>query len=522
MKKFAVKLVLMLLALMMVVSSGLAEVTYPVEGGVTVSIVRPADPDLPTVGITSYNEAAGMMALEKQTGIDIEVIEPADNNAMLVYLASSDLPDIVMMKNPGLYPGGLGKMIEDGIATDLTEDLPVYAPDYWNWINNHPEYKSIVTMDDGGYYYFPSGVYPLGSPYRFWFGMIARQEYLDQLGMEFPQTPDDLYTFLKRCKDELGVETPFMSDVMRWNYIWESNDGTFTAPFGLVGAGLYHVDGVVHYGSYEKEFQGVLDFFRKLYADGLLDTNFTVTDEAIANSAMMSGKSALTLSAASRIANMMKASDDPNFTLVGLPPLKKADGTDAYFVFASNYADNGFCAFIPETTTGERRINALKLMNYLFSDAGHILTNYGVEGENFDIIDGKYILNESMTNNPDKLPLDGLLRTRALMNWPLYYDDEMLAQRYGMPEQGAAFLNWSQNETDTYEVRNQTILPEYSDEYAKLWTDIKTYMAEYRSQYITGAKGTETFETEYLPTMDKLGMPRVIEILQASYDAYNK
>ncbi|MDD6144447.1 MAG: hypothetical protein PUD16_13275 [bacterium] len=523
MKKFAVKMVLMLLVLMMAFGSCLAEaaVEYPVGNGAKVTIVRKADPDLPTVGMTSYNEAPGVAAWAEQTGIEIEVIEPADLNALLVYLASSDLPDIVVMKNVGEYPGGIGKMVEDGVASDLTDDLPLYAPDYWEYINNHPEYLSNARMDDGRFYLIPSTIYPTGSPYRYWFGMVARQEYLDQLGMEFPKTPDDLYTYLKRCKDELGVETPFMSDVSRWNLAWESGDGSFTAPFGVVSTGVYNDNGTVHYGAAEKEFKDVLLFFNKLYADGLLDPNFTVTDEAIANSAMMSGKSALMLTAASRIANMMKASTDPNFSLVGIPPLNKADGTEAYFVFASTYIEGSFCAFIPETTTGERRINALKLLNYYYTDAGHILSNYGVEGETFDIVDGKYVLNDFMVNNPDALPLDGLLRTYALMNWPMYYDDEMLAQRYGLPEQAAAFKNWAANEGDKYQIQNTSILPKYADEYAKLWTDIKTYMAEYRSQFIIGAKAPETFESEYLPTLEKMGMPRVLEILQESFEAFN-
>lgn len=523
MKKLALRLFLILTSLVMVAGGCLAEstVAYPVEGNATVTIVRKADPDLPTVGMTSYNEAPGVKALAEQTGIDIEVIEPVDLNALLVYLVSSELPDIIIMKNTGEYPGGIGKMIEDGVASDLTDDLPLYAPDYWAYINSHPEYLSNARMDDGRYYLIPSTIYPTGSPYRFWFGMVARQEYLDQLGMEYPKTPDDLYTFLKRAKDELGLETPFMSDVMRWNYIWEGNDGTFTAPFGLIGSGLYVDEGVVHYGAAEKEFKDVLSFFAKLYTDGLLDPNFTVTDEAIANSAMMSGKSALMLTAASRIANMMKSNTDEGFTLVGLPPLTKPDGSSAYFAFASNYIEGSFCAFIPETTTGERRINALKLLNYFYTDAGHILSNYGVEGETFDIVDGKYVLNDYMVNNPDGLPLDGLLRACALMNWPMFYDDNMLAQRYGMPEQALAFENWAQNENDKYQIQNTTILPQFADEYAKLWTDIKTYMAEYRSQFIIGAKAADTFESEYLPTLEKMGMPRVLEILQASYEAYN-
>ncbi len=523
MKKNLVRLLLSLLVLSLTVGNAFAsEITYPVEGNPTLTIVRKADVDLLTVGMTSYNEAPGLQAFCEQTGITVDVIEPADNNALLVYLTANELPDIVIMANTGVYPGGVGKMIEDGIASDLTDDLPIYAPDYWEFINAHPEYMSNARMPDGKYYMIPSTIYPVGSPYRFWFGLVARQEYLDELGMDMPRTADDIYTFLKRCKDELNVETPFMSDIMRWNHAFDF-DGSLTSPFGLVSLGNY-VDeaGQVHYGQAEAEFKDFLIWLNKLYAEGLLDPNFTVTDEAVANSAMLSGKSALMLTAASRIANMMQSSTDENFHLVGVPGLAKEDGSNAYYTFASTYIEGSFCAFIPVTTQGEDRINALKFLNYFYTDAGHVLSNYGTEGETYNIIDGSYVLNDFMVNNPDKLPLDGLLRSYALMNWPMYYDDNMLAQRYGMPEQNAAILSWAQADTDLYQIQNATILPEYADEYAKLWTDIKTYVMEYRSQFIIGTKSPDTFESEYLPTLEKMQLPRVLEILQASYEAYNK
>ena len=40
-------------------------------------------------------------------------------------------------------------------------------------------------------------------------------------------------------------------------------------------------------------------------------------------------------------------------------------------------------------------------MDYLYSDAGVLLANYGVEGETFRYVDGKPVLTELVTNNPD-------------------------------------------------------------------------------------------------------------------------
>ena len=478
------------------VSSG--EIVYPLEGNPSITIVRKADPDLPTVGISSYNEADGVATWSEKTGVAIDVIEPADDNALMVYLASGNLADVVIMANRGVYPGDVAGLVADGIATDLTEDLERFAPDYLEFINSSDLYASGAKEPDGHYYSVVSTVYPEGSPYRHWFGLVARQEFLD----------------------ELGVATPFMSDIMRWNHMFDY-DGCLTSPFGLVSTGLYADDGTVHYGAYEETYKDFLIWLNKLYSEGLLDSNFSLTDEPTAHAAILSGDSALMVTAASRVANLMTSTEDSDFTLVGLPSMKKEDGSQAYYSFASTYIEGSFTAFIPETTSPEQREVALKALNWLFTEDGHILTNYGVEGETFEVVDGEYKLTDFVTNNPDGKPLDGMLRAYAMLNWPMYYEENLLEQRYALPAQTQSIQAWAESDSDMYQIQNTSIAPEYVDEYASLWTDIDTYMKEYRSQFIAGAKSPDTFESEYIPTLQQMGMDRVMEILQDSYEMYN-
>lgn len=510
------------LSMMLSVCAAVAEdVSYPVEGDLKLTLVRRADPDLPTVGISSYNESPGVKALIEQTGIALDVIEPADDNALKVYLASGNLADIVIMNIRNAYPGDVGGMVADGIASDLTDDLPRYAPDYWAFINSNPAYLSIAREPDGHYYGIPGTIYPDGSPYRHWFGLVARKEYLDQLGMEAPTTADEIYTFLKRCKEELGVETPFMADEFRLRHMFDY-DGSLSSPFGLVMTGRYVKDGTVHYGQYEPEFKEMLIWLNKLHTEGLFDPNFTLTDEPTAHAAILSGKSALMVTAASRVANLMKSADADDFTLLGLSSLQQADGSQAFYCFASTYVEGSFTAFIPESTSPEKRIAALKLLNYLFTENGHMLTNFGVEGETYEMVDGVPTLTEFMTNNPDGKPLDGMLRAYAMLNWPMWYEPGLLEQRYAMPEQRQSIEAWAEADTDIYQIQNTSIAPEFVDEYARLWTDIDTYIKEYRAQFIAGSKAPDTFESEYLPTLQQMGMDRVLEIYQLSYDMYNK
>ena len=51
--------------------------------------------------------------------------------------------------------------------------------------------------------------------------------------------------------------------------------------------------------------------------------------------------------------------------------------------------------------------------------------------------------------------------------------------------------------------------------------DINIYIEEMMIKYITGQKSLDTFETEYLATLQKMGVEEVIEMYQTALDNYN-
>lgn len=44
-----------------------------------------------------------------------------------------------------------------------------------------------------------------------------------------------------------------------------------------------------------------------------------------------------------------------------------------------------------------------EMVEFLYSDEGYLLSNYGVEGESYTMVDGKPTYTELITNNPDGL-----------------------------------------------------------------------------------------------------------------------
>jgi len=128
-------------------------VTYPVPGNPKITVARTVDNNLVTGGYTSYNDAPGVKEFTRQNGITAEFIELVDGTAFLVYLAGRNLPDAIH-DTKTFYPGGPGKMHMDGLAQDLTDLLPQYAPDYWKFIHTEDVYYKDIREADGRHLYF--------------------------------------------------------------------------------------------------------------------------------------------------------------------------------------------------------------------------------------------------------------------------------------------------------------------------------------------------------------------------------
>jgi putative aldouronate transport system substrate-binding protein len=498
-------------------------VTYPVSGGPKIIISRTVDRDIQPAGFSSYNETPGVKALIGQTGINVEFVELVDDTAYMLYLAGGNLPDIILSSKT-FYPGGGAKMHEDGLAQDLTDLLPRYAPDYWKFINSGPEFYRAIREPDGKHYALAGYFRRPGSIYDAWTGLVARKEFLDKLGMAPPETAEELYQYLKRCKDELGVETPFMSDRNRFT----GNDGlgiaftggSLSSAFGLPRTDAYQINGKIHYGSYEPQYRELLVFLHRLYSEKLLDNNFAVTDEPTAQANVLSGKTALIFTATSRIQSMTFAANyAPDFTLLGLPSMSTAKGVTPMYSYADDPVTTGMWCFLPETCRDVE--NSLKLLNYAHTEKGNILVNFGQEGTTFNFVNNEPVLTEFVTNNPQGLTLDGILRAYGILNFPITQDERMLRQRFPLQQQIQAMEVWAKSNGSQYRIVNNSILAANVDEYAALLTDINTYIAESQAQFISGALPLDRFDS-YIANLKSMGMDRLLEILQASYDVYNR
>ena len=496
-----------------------ADSIYPMEGK-SLTVLTTVDSDLALFGFSSYADTPGFQQWQKATGVDVAITEVVDTSALLLQLAGGDLPDIVRC-GKNFYPKGFAAMVDEGVATVLTDKLPEYAPNYWAFLNSSENiYNSAALAMDGSLEIisFAGNFYPETSPFRNYGGILVRKDFMDKLGMDAIVTLDDFTTYLRRCKEELGVSTPLMSQDYQARYVWQT--GLITSPFGLVSAGAYQVDGVYHYGAYEPEFKDVLSYLHDLYTEGLMDPNFAVTDANTAIAAMTSGDSCAIRGMTSYFQNIKNAANNDEMQLTAIPALVAKEGDVPFMSFATTITSNSFWCFVTDECKDVE--TALRFMDYLYTPEGMDLANYGIEGETFEYdADGNPKFTEFVTNNPDGYAVDPIMRSYGLINWSCIHRQAFSEQRFPLPEQREACNIWAASDYNKYMISYSSVPADLQEENTRLWTDLETYMNEHVANIITGADSLDTFD-DYIAGMKALGMDRYIEIQQLAIDPYYK
>lgn len=496
-------------------------VTYPLEGNPTLTIAFLENSIINGQGAANVFETPFGKAWQEATGVTVEAVQLSGDDAMNLYFAGGELADIILYNNFNNYSGGATKAIKDGIIEPLNDYLE-YMPDMVEALHRDESFWKQSTLDDGTV---------IGAPFvredvklRTSAGLIVRQDWLDELNMEVPQTPDEVYEVLKAFKEQKGAEAPFTLTCSWWLKQIGLNHGLLTSPFGLVKTNFYQVDGVAHYGFYEQEYKDVLAWLNKLYTEGLLDQNFQTVDQATQNANIMNGVSGMTIgSTGGNLGSYLNtmAESDPDYNLTGMSPLVANRGDVAMSTHFDNPITGYFSVITPQCKDKEL---AAKFLNYAYTEEGEMLCNFGIEGVSYEMVDGYPTYTDLILHNEDGLTVQEAMSqycAAAVGLTSFMQQEEYVEQYYALDQQKAALEAWSTSNAKDYQMPALTMTEDESKVLSKYQTDIDTYIEEMMIKYITGMESLDTFETEYLPTLKQMGVEDIIAAYQTALDRYN-
>lgn len=450
--------------------------------------------------------------ISKRTGVNFEFINPPvgqDKEQFGLMLASKNLPDLIERSSSEIYPGGIQKALDDGVYLRLNDYINKYAPNVKGILEENAEIKKMMTLDSGDIGLFKSIKTTEEPP---WTGPIYRQDYLDKVGLEKPETIDEWYNMLVAFKNQLNLKAPMVMKGGIPSY-------GLTSAFNI-GYEFYQDGGKVKYGPIEPEYKEMLKTLNKWYNEGLIDSEFTARDDNGTEAMCISGDTGAWFGPYDKLDHFMSIANMENkeYKLAAAPYLVSKKGEKTPFI-QKNYRVNEPSLAITAKTKYPKE--AVKVVDYFYSKDGYLLFNYGIEGKTYELNEnGEPEFTEFMLNNPDGIPFTTLEYTYKRHSGP-YLRNWAATPSVERPEIKDAMVIWESAGTTDAALPMLTFTLEEASSMNTIMTNINTYKDQFIVKAIMGLESIDNFDA-YVETLKGFGIEKVIGYYQDSLERYNK
>ncbi len=496
-----------------------AEISYNMGAGDTLSYWC----DLTTTVSANYSnlgEAPFGQGWQERTGVDIEFLHPPTGQMkeqFSLILADGDLPDLMEYNWMVDYPGGPEKAIKDGVIIPLNDVFEKYCPNITAYLKANPEIDKAIKTDEGHYYVFPfiRGDEKLCNT----IGLMLRKDWLDELGLEVPETIEEWHTVLTAFKNEKGCAAPYTFEYTNGQYL---DQNPLTYAFGVTRTYYLGSDGKVHFGAVEEGYKNYLATMAQWYKEGLLDPDIATLKNDQVSAKITNGTSGASMGqAGSRMGTWTTAAraNTPEFSLVAAKPPVHNKGEKAEF--GQHELQYSGRASVAITTSCEDVERAARLMDWAYGEEGHMYFNFGTEGESYTMVDGYPTYTDAIMKNPDR-PVSQAMSAyiRGNYNGPMVQDLRYLEQYYTMDEQKETPSVWGDSNGKAHVLPPITPTSDESKEFSTIMNEINTYRDEMTLKFIFGTEPIENFD-QYVKNIEGMGLARALEIQNAALDRYN-
>ncbi|OMF77121.1 ABC transporter substrate-binding protein [Paenibacillus glucanolyticus] len=344
----------------------------------------------------NMQDAVGKKLTEK-TGITIQAEYAVDgsNQKLPLMVASGEYPDLVFAK------GDANLFVDSGAFIDLTDLIEEHAP---NIKKVYGDYMSRLkwSNEDEAIYVLPTlaavdhQMLDAGGTFQ------IQHEVLKELGYPELKTVEDYEKALKDYSDKHptidGQPTiPLTLNADGWRIMISVTNPAFIAT-GASDDGEYYIDqetveAKLHYKRPEEK-----EYFRWLNhmnATGLLDKETFVQKTDQYEAKISSGRVLGVIDQEwgfGNATNALRSAGKENRTYARFPIQLDESSKDATFQNAGYVAGWG----VGITTSAKDPVRIIKFLDYLASEEGQVLMNWGIEGEHYDVVDGKRVIPEDV------------------------------------------------------------------------------------------------------------------------------
>lgn len=493
------------------------EITYPYDTDVKLTYYCSNRMKLAST-YTSWEQSPFHSKMAEKTGIDVEwshVVDGADvEQAYRLMLAQEVLPDM-------FHGGGTAtekkEMLEDGIIWDLTDYLPLYAPDYWEFINrpeNAAELKAITT-EDGRHYMIPA--FPESWYNITYMGPAIRQDWLDECGLKMPVTIEDWENVLIKFKEKYGARLACTQS--SFNAIGIGSG--FGAHAGLK-AELYLDGDEVKLAQLQPEYKKMLETLVRWYKMDLIDKDtLTLNNDGLRTKAL-NNEVGVTMVAMSQLSKLVSDAkkDGSSAKWVGMEYARTAAGEPTTHIQIKDARVTGQGTFISKSCSEEKLAVALAWLNYGWTEAGKMYWNFGEEGVSYTVdADGKIAYTDLILKDEAGQAAALLKYTGVGSSAPVIQLADFVRLK-NSKEAADAVYRWIENtEASEYRLPSLSMTTEENDVYTTKYTPITTYINEEVMKFFVGDRDISEYDA-FIEKIKQMGIEDVLAVQQAAYDRW--
>ena len=475
--------------------------------------------------LDSMADNVALQHLEELTNVTIEPIESDSetySEKLNIMIASGGYTDLIY--NAVDFVNSPDQMVRDEVFLDITELIASDMPNYQKVLNDDQDFALETKTANGAivavYEYVPE---PAGEN----LGLFIRQDWLDDCGLSLPVTYDDWDQVLAAFTNEKGATLAFgvQQSGIPINETFSAGYGVALSPgyvtFQEDGYPFYQVDGTVKCGYLEDGFTDYITMMHDWYEKGYIGNDFVSKEmpDAYADDLMAQKTGAFYFyrDACDVLGGMAGG------TVVPCPsPVKEAGDTlhiGGYMSHVGDYSNT-------ITSQCEYPKLAARFMDYLYSEDGYYLTNYGVENVSWTMESGEPQFMDVVTDPAGVTGDEGFSTNIALD----VYAFRRLGGQYNPNRASAVYSDtfnsltsvWYGNRDANNDIPTYVTLSEEDQtQFDRTWTDIQTLILESVAKFINGGKSLSEIGS-FQDQLRQMGIEDCIGYYQSAYDTYVK
>ncbi len=398
---------------------------------------------------------------------------------------------------------------EAGAFIDLEPLVKQYAPTIKKYLLDNEEARMLLVSNSGKMFAVAQMAAIKAKT-----GFLVRKDWMDKLNLKVPVTPDDWVKMLRAFRDGdpngngRADEIPFfvrtvLDDMWSWGTAY--NAETYRENEWALR------DGKFVYGATEPQFKEFLTFVHGLYTERLLDQEYLTRPSTFRDDALKNNIGGSThdwfASTYTRVVKYQK--DVPGMALLGVAPPSIPGRSKPYTrIQMETVREPGWAISVKN----KHPVETLKFMEFVFSDEGMMLFNFGIPEKHYNPTSNQYL--DIILKDPDGL--SEAINKLGSGNFP-YRQHPDYERQFGTAEAHTARM--------LYE---SVILPVFPPmrfaekdtlRVADLREACRTYRDEMVNKFIVGTEPLEKFDA-FVAQLRKIGAAELETLYADAYKQY--